>query len=161
MWLAVARSGQDPEALDKAIGALQHAASMEPTGEALALLGEARVDAGELPLAERTLQQATQKPPVDRGTFLRLADAAERLGHTRDARSALVDYYSLLDPQRPQGARDGAPHLRPLAASLANRGQPPSGRRAETVAQSPEHSSELMSTSPARSAAGAAFSTSP
>jgi tetratricopeptide (TPR) repeat protein len=99
IWLAAARSEQDPEALGKAIGALQHAASMEPTGEALALLGEARLDADELPVAERTLQQATQKPPVDRTTFLRLADAAERLGHTRDARAALVDYYSLLDPQ--------------------------------------------------------------
>ena len=99
IWLATARADQDPVALGKAIGALQHAASIEPTGEALALLGDARVDANDLPLAEQTLQQATQKPPVDRTTFLRLADAAERLGHTRDARAALVDYYSLLDPQ--------------------------------------------------------------
>ena len=87
---------------------------MEPTGEALALLGEARVDAGELPLAERTLQQATQKPPVDRGTFLRLADAAERLGHTRDARSALVDYYSLLDPRDRKALETARRICRPL-----------------------------------------------
>jgi tetratricopeptide (TPR) repeat protein len=99
IWLATARADQDPVALGKAIEALQHATSMEPTGEALALLGEAHVDASELRLAEQTLQQATQKPPVDRATFLHLAEAAERLGHTRDARAALLDYYSLLDPQ--------------------------------------------------------------
>ncbi len=117
MWLTVARSGQDPEALDKAIGALQHAASMEPTGEALALLGEARVDAGELPIAERTLQLATQKAPVERGTFLRLADAAERLGHTRDARAALVDYYSLLDPHE-RKALETARRISDLSSQL-------------------------------------------
>lgn len=117
MWLDAARSGLDSLALDKAIGALQHAASMEPTSEALALLGEARVVAGELPLAERTLQQATEKPPVDRTTFLRLADTAERLGHTRTARAALVDYYSLLDP-RDRRALEAARRIADLSSRL-------------------------------------------
>jgi predicted Zn-dependent protease len=92
---------------------------MEPTSETLALLGEARVAAGELPLAERTLQQATQKPPVDRATFLRLADASERLGHIRVARAALVDYYSLFDP-RDRKALEAARRIADLCSRLGD-----------------------------------------
>ena len=121
IWLAAARADQDPVALGKAIGALQHAASMEPSGEALSVLGEAHADANELRLAEQTLQQATQKPPVDRTTFLRLAEAAERLGHTRDARAALVDYYSLLDP-RDRKALETARRIADLSNQLGEAG---------------------------------------
>jgi tetratricopeptide (TPR) repeat protein len=117
LWLDAARSGEDRVALGKAIGALQHAASMESTSEALALLGEARVIADELPLAERTLLQATQKPPVDRATFLRLADAAERLGHISTARAALLDYHSLLDPHD-RKALDAARRIADLSGRL-------------------------------------------
>jgi tetratricopeptide (TPR) repeat protein len=100
MWLDIARSasGEEPVALGKSIEALQHAASMEPTSEALGLLGEARIATGELPLAERTLEEAAERLPADRATFLHLADAAERLGHLGAARAALVDYYSLSGP---------------------------------------------------------------
>jgi tetratricopeptide (TPR) repeat protein len=82
-------------ALAKAIEALQHAASIEPTGRALGLLGEAQLMGEDPALAETILRQAAEKLPADRATFLHLAGAAERAGKTDDARRALLDYYSL------------------------------------------------------------------
>jgi tetratricopeptide (TPR) repeat protein len=108
LWLDIARASQDRAALDETIKALQHAASIEPSSTALSLLAEARTSASELSMAERTLQQAAERLPVEKTTFLRLADAAERVGHMRVARTALVDYYSLLDPadrRAPETAR--------------------------------------------------------
>ena len=119
LWLEEARGGEDGVALDKAIEALQHGASMEPTSEALTLLGEARLAAGELTLAERTLAQAAERLPLERGTLLKLADAAERLGHTTTARAALVDYYSLLDP-RDRKAQEAARRIADLCARLGD-----------------------------------------
>jgi tetratricopeptide (TPR) repeat protein len=119
LWLEDARTGEDRVALGKAIEALQHGASMEPTSEALTLLGEARLAAAELPLAERTLLDAAERLPVQPVTFLRLADAAERLGHTRTARAALVDYYSLLDP-RDRKAQEAARRIADLCARLGD-----------------------------------------
>jgi predicted Zn-dependent protease len=120
IWLEVARPGNDRVALGKAIEALQHAASMEPTSEAIGLLGEARALASDLPLAERTLQQATQKLPADRATFLHLANAAERTGHAAVARAALLDYYALLDPADRRAA-DTARRIADLSARLGDR----------------------------------------
>ena len=45
--------------------------------------------------AERTLQDATTKSPLDPLAFAYLADAAERLGHYQVARRALLDYTAL------------------------------------------------------------------
>ena len=98
LWLDAARTSGDRIALGKAIEALQHAASLEPTSTALSLLGDARATASDLTSAERTLQQATERLPAEKTTFLRLAEVAERAGHPAVARTALVDYYSLLDP---------------------------------------------------------------
>ena len=42
--------------------------------------------------AERMLQDATQKRPVEPLAFYYLSDAAERLGHYDVARRALLDY---------------------------------------------------------------------
>jgi predicted Zn-dependent protease len=42
--------------------------------------------------AERMLQDATQKQPVESLAFYYLSDAAERLGHYAIARRALLDY---------------------------------------------------------------------
>jgi tetratricopeptide (TPR) repeat protein len=120
IWLEVARPGNDRVALGKAIEALQHAASMEPTSEAIGLLGEARALASDLPLAERTLQQATQKLPADRATFLHLANAAERTGHAAVARAALLDYYALLDPADRRAA-ETARRIADLSARLGDR----------------------------------------
>jgi tetratricopeptide (TPR) repeat protein len=119
LWLEDARSSEDRVALGKAIEALQHGASMEPTSEALTLLGEARLAASELTLAERTLQQAAERLPVERVAFLRLADAAERLGHAKISRAALVDYYSLLDP-RDRKAQETARRIADLCTRLGD-----------------------------------------
>jgi tetratricopeptide (TPR) repeat protein len=94
LWFEEARGG-DRIALGKALEALQHGASMEPTGKALGLLGEARLASAHPALAETTLRQAIEKLPADRTTFLHLADAAERTGHPAEARIALLDYHSL------------------------------------------------------------------
>ena len=100
LWFEEARGG-DRIALGKALEALQRGASMEPTGEALGLLGEARLASAAPALAETTLRQAIEKLPADRSTFLHLADAAERAGHPAEARTALLDYHSLSADDRP------------------------------------------------------------
>jgi tetratricopeptide (TPR) repeat protein len=98
VWLEQARNG-DRVALGKAIDALEHAAAMEPTSRGLGLLGEARLLGPDPALAEATLRQAiAEKPPVDRSTFLHLAQSAERTGDAHTARNALLDYYSLSAP---------------------------------------------------------------
>jgi tetratricopeptide (TPR) repeat protein len=94
IWFEEARNG-DRVALGKAIEALQHAASMEPTSRALGLLGEAQLAGADPALAEDILRQAADKLPADRATFLHLAEAAERAGNIDEARRALLDYYSL------------------------------------------------------------------
>jgi tetratricopeptide (TPR) repeat protein len=108
IWLDIARASGDHIARSKAIEALHHAAALAPSSAAFALLGEARLDAADAPLAERTLRQAAEKLPADTATFLQLADAAERAGHTQAARRALLDYHSLTapgDPRRTEAAR--------------------------------------------------------
>jgi tetratricopeptide (TPR) repeat protein len=97
LWFDQARDG-DPIALGKALEALQQAASMQPAGRTLGLLGETRLIGADTLIAERTLQQAVEKLPAERSTFLHLADAAERIGRLEEARTALVDYYSLSSP---------------------------------------------------------------
>jgi len=104
VWLDVAHASDDRIALNKAIEALQNATGMEANGEALMLSGRALLLAGDVEAAERALQQATEKLPVEPAAFPFLADAAERLGHLEIAREALIDYDSLspdtADPRR-------------------------------------------------------------
>ena len=58
--------------------------------EGLALYGRALFLSGDIAAAERILVDATATSPVSTQAFAYLADAAERLGHARDARDALV-----------------------------------------------------------------------
>jgi len=95
VWLAAASEGPDYIALAKAVEALEHAATMEASSEALTLLGQARLAASDTAAAERTLRQASETVPADPDAFLSLAEAAERLGHAQIARQALVDYRAL------------------------------------------------------------------
>jgi len=97
VWLDLARVGGDRVALSKALEALQHAVSMEPSSEALTALGRARLAALDPALAERTLRQATETLPADPAAFLHLAEASERTGRAQAARRALLDYTSLVD----------------------------------------------------------------
>ena len=100
MWLTAASEGPDHVALAKAIEALEHAAAIEASSEALTLLGQARLAASDAAAAEHTLRQACETLPADPYAFLSLAEAAERLGHVQSVRQALVDY------QAPTGAAD-------------------------------------------------------
>jgi tetratricopeptide (TPR) repeat protein len=98
VWLDQAETRSDRVALGKAVEALQHAVGGDDNGEALALLGRALLRSDELEPAERVLQEATQKLPVDSLAFFYLAETAERLGHFEIAREALLDYCALDEP---------------------------------------------------------------
>ena len=60
----------------------------------MTLYGRALLKADQLDAAERVLQQATRRFPVDPDAFLSYADVAERQGHLDAARTALLDYGS-------------------------------------------------------------------
>jgi tetratricopeptide (TPR) repeat protein len=104
VWLEVAQAGNDRVALSKAIEALEGAVGSDDSSEALTLFGRALLMSSDEDTAERMLQDATQKQPVDPLAFYYLADAAERLGHYEVARRALRDYEILRgdesDPRR-------------------------------------------------------------
>jgi Tfp pilus assembly protein PilF len=61
--------------------------------------------AGNFQAAERTLEQATVRLPVDPRAFLDLAGAAERLGHLSVEREALIRHISLAGDDGDPGAR--------------------------------------------------------
>ena len=108
VWLQAARGGKDRIALSKALEALQSNAASSDTGpEVQALLGRALLQANQVEMAERVLQQAAAKLPADPETFVDLADAAEQLGHLADARTALLKYHALVgdDPNAAKQAR--------------------------------------------------------
>jgi tetratricopeptide (TPR) repeat protein len=92
VWLEIAQAHGDRVALSKALGALENAVRSDPGSESRTLLGRARLLAKDTQAAERVLEEAAQKRPVDPLAFSYLADAAERLGHHAVARQALVDY---------------------------------------------------------------------
>ena len=95
VWLESAESTRDRVALSKALGALQEAAGNDDSSEALMLLGRALLLSGDDDLAERMLQQATEKFPVDPLAFYYFAEVSERRGHADAARRALLDYQAL------------------------------------------------------------------
>ena len=95
VWLEAAQTRNDRVALSKALEALQEAVGTDDSSEAMTLLGRALLLASDEELAERMLQEATAKRPVDPLAFFYLAEAAERLEHLDVARQALVDYRTL------------------------------------------------------------------
>jgi predicted Zn-dependent protease len=91
VWLDVARDRGDRAALAKALEALGRvAAGAGATSDVLTLFGRALLQDGQGALAERVLQQATTRYPIDRAAFLWFATAAEKQGHLEAARDALV-----------------------------------------------------------------------
>jgi tetratricopeptide (TPR) repeat protein len=93
VWLDMAEAGQDGTALDKAIDALQRAAAFpEASSETLTLYGRALLLSRNAATAERVLQQAATRLPIDPLAFRYLADAAARLGHAAAAREAEERY---------------------------------------------------------------------
>ena len=94
VWLDIAiRDPQRPDALGKALEALQRVASAGAvTSEALGLYGRALLMDGQVDAAERVLQQATRRYPVDPAVFLEYSTVAERQDHFEAARRALLEY---------------------------------------------------------------------
>jgi tetratricopeptide (TPR) repeat protein len=104
VWLETAQARNDRIELNKALEALEKAITEEDSSESYTLFGRALLLAAEPEPAERMLQQATARLPVDPLAFYYLSDAAERRAHYAVARQALVDYVALAgedaDPRR-------------------------------------------------------------
>jgi tetratricopeptide (TPR) repeat protein len=95
VWLEIAQARRDRVALNKALEALEGAVGSDDSSEALTLFGRALLLTGDDETAERMLQDATVKQPVDPLAFAYLADVSERRGRYADARQALLDYAAL------------------------------------------------------------------
>jgi tetratricopeptide (TPR) repeat protein len=87
------------EALDKALGGTAR------RSEGLALYGRVLYLSGDATAAERILREAVATTPVDLEAYAFLADAAERLGHPRDARDALINFDVLEGDTAPADVR--------------------------------------------------------
>jgi tetratricopeptide (TPR) repeat protein len=93
VWLDIAQSREDPVALSKAVDALERASSSTAaTSDSLTLYGRALLESGRPDVAERALQQATERYPVEPTAFWFYAIAAERQKHPEAARHALIQY---------------------------------------------------------------------
>ncbi len=96
VWLERAQARDDRVDLSKALEALERVASSPgATSELLTLYGRALIQDGEPDVAERVLQQATTRYPVEPTALVFYAQAAERQNHLDSARQALMDYESL------------------------------------------------------------------
>jgi tetratricopeptide (TPR) repeat protein len=95
IWLE--RPRDDRAFLSKAREALERVASTPNTpSDVLALYGRALMEEGETDSAERTLQEATTRYPVEPAAFLLYASTAEKQNHFDAARSALIQYGGLV-----------------------------------------------------------------
>jgi tetratricopeptide (TPR) repeat protein len=95
VWLQIAQTRHDRVALNKALEALEGAVGRDEGSEALTLFGHALLLSGDAPSAERMLQNATRRVPVDPLAYFYLAEAAERQARYDVARQALLDYVAL------------------------------------------------------------------
>jgi tetratricopeptide (TPR) repeat protein len=104
VWLDMADTR--PDALSKALEALERAAGADAaSSEVLTLYGRALLKANQPDAAERVLQRATRRFPVDADAFLAYADVAERQTRFGVARQALVDYGALVVRESDVAAR--------------------------------------------------------
>jgi tetratricopeptide (TPR) repeat protein len=96
VWLEKAVAEDDPAALRKAIVALEPLARRpDATSEVLALLGEAMLLSDQVTDAERTLQQAVTRHPVEPAAYRHLAEIARRRGRPEVARDAEARYAAI------------------------------------------------------------------
>jgi tetratricopeptide (TPR) repeat protein len=97
VWLRAAESGSDAVSLDKALAALTRAAAMsDSSAETHALLGRARLVAGDAIGAERDLRAAIAQAPAPVESYANLAEVLERRGRLLEARDVLVQYAALV-----------------------------------------------------------------
>jgi tetratricopeptide (TPR) repeat protein len=101
VWLDLAQSQGDPDDMRKAIAALEGPAAIPGApSSSLALYGRALLLNGQHEAAERVLQQAVSRYPVEPAAFLDYATAAEQRRHFEPARAALIDYSALVTGDR-------------------------------------------------------------
>ena len=104
VWLDMAAVRSD--ALSKALEALERVASTAAaTSEVMTLYGRALLKAEQPEAAERALQQATTRYPVDPEAFLAYADVAEQQHHLAAARTALIAHGNLVGNDETFAAR--------------------------------------------------------
>ena len=102
VWLSGALRRGDRIALNKALEALQQAASRsDASSETFAELGRAWSLAGDMPAAERALRQAVARLPVPPDAYLQLADVTVRDGRIQETRDSLLKYAILVGDDKP------------------------------------------------------------
>jgi Flp pilus assembly protein TadD len=99
--------------LSKAREALERVASSPTaTSDILALYGRALLEDGDVDGAERILQEAVTRYPVDESAFLEYATLAEKQNQFEAARRALVSYEAIAPETADVASRIGSLSLR-------------------------------------------------
>lgn len=112
VWLDRAQAHKDRVYLSKALEALgRGASSPDATSDILTLYGRALLLDGQFDAAERALQQASTRYPLDPASLVLYATSAERQGHLDASRQALIDYAGLVADDT-----DGVAHATRIAA---------------------------------------------
>jgi protein O-GlcNAc transferase len=120
VWLDIAEQRNDRAALHKALEALERSGSSKAaTSESLTSYGRVLLQLGRTAEAEDTLRQATDRSPAEAQAFLFYASAADRQGHAKAARQALIQYGALAgnDP----GFADRAARIATLSLRVHDR----------------------------------------
>jgi Flp pilus assembly protein TadD len=113
VWLDRPRDRSDRVYLSKAREALERVASSPAaTSAILALYGRALLEDGDVDGAERTLQEAVTRYPVDESAFLEYAAVAEKQNHLEAARRALVSYEAVASETAEVASHIGSLSLR-------------------------------------------------
>jgi Flp pilus assembly protein TadD len=108
VWLDASRVRDDAGGLNKARDALQRAASnRSATSDILTLYGKTLLAEGDVAGAERSLQEASTRYPIDPEGLLLYATAAERQNHLLAAREALIGYGALVASESDYVSRVG------------------------------------------------------
>jgi tetratricopeptide (TPR) repeat protein len=106
VWLESARARDDRVELSKAREALERAASdPDATSDILARYGRTLLQDGDPEGAERALQQAITRYPIDPEALALYAAAAERQNHLFAARDALIHYGAVVTADVDAAAR--------------------------------------------------------
>jgi tetratricopeptide (TPR) repeat protein len=121
VWLDRAQAHNDRVYLGKALEALGGVASNpDATSDLLTLYGRALELNGQVDAAERALQQASTRYPLEPTSLVLYATIAERQGHLDAGRQALIDYAGLVADDT-----DSAAHATRIASLSMKLNDPP------------------------------------